>query len=87
MKHRKFTVRVLALAQPELPEPAMVIVADYMTSDSDLRGFDVYLFWVKRRWWQRDLCVGRYEARCLSQVSSEENVSDEEFLALAGVRA
>lgn len=89
MKHRKFTVRMIT---PQLPgenrpeSPVMIIVADYMRRRETLTNGDVYEFWVKRPWYQPDLMVGCYEARCYVQVSSEETTDDVTFLSEIGVR-
>lgn len=80
MKHRKFTVRIIQQEQA-----ALVIVADYMDRE-DHGASSIFKFYVKRKWWQRDLLVGCFEARYYSQVSSEETTDGISFLSEIGVR-
>lgn len=77
---RRFTVQHIGDEKPR-----MVVFADYMTRDS---GYPNTLhFWIRRRWWQFDQCVGTFEAPSTEwQCSSEEVKSDAEIIANLGVR-
>jgi hypothetical protein len=78
---RRFTVTRIGVTSPD-----MTIMADYMTKDYAMR-CETMKFWIRGRFLHADRVVGMYEVGQVAvQCTSEELVSDEQFLSEAGVR-
>jgi hypothetical protein len=80
---RRFTVTRIGATSPD-----MTIMADYMTTLQGGLRCETIKFWLSRGWFHADRTIGMYEVAngVPVQCTSEELMSDEQFLSETGVR-